>query len=106
MEKREIGPGFLSNQSGFTLMEVLIAITIFALFATVFVTGQGYNLLDSGKFKDDLLLKDLAENKINEIVVNPPELRDSLTITKETKAFDSNPDYQYTIEYKNFSFRT
>ena len=83
-------------------MEVMVAISIFAIFATVFVTGQGYNLLDSSKLKDEMIMKDLCENKINEIITNPPELRDSLTLTKETKDFENNTDYQYTIEYKKF----
>jgi len=92
----------LNNSSGFTLLEVMIAIAIFTIFATVFITGQGYNLLDSGKLREDMLLKDLAENKINEIIVNPPELRDSLTLTKDTKEAEGNSNYTVTVEYKKF----
>lgn len=92
----------LKNQSGFTLMEVMIAIAIFTVFATVFITGQGYNLLDSTKLKEEMLMKDMAENKINEIIVNPPELSDSLTLSKQTKDVENNSDYQYIIEYKKF----
>lgn len=103
MAKREIGiKKLLLNQNGFTLMEVMIALVIFSVFATAFVTGQGYNLLDSGKLKEELLLKDYCENKINEIITNPPELRDALTLSKETKDIESNKDYQYTVEYKKF----
>ncbi len=83
-------------------MEVMIAIAIFAVFATVFVTGFGYNLLDSGKLKEDILLKDFCENKINEIITNPPNLTDSLTLNKETKDIDGNADYQTIVEYKKF----
>jgi prepilin-type N-terminal cleavage/methylation domain-containing protein len=90
------------DQSGFTLMEVMIAIAIFTIFATVFITGQGYNLLDSSQLKEEMIMKDLAENKINDIIVNPPELRDSLTMTKETKDCESNTDYQCIVEYKKF----
>ncbi len=92
----------MANKSGFTLMEVMIAVSIFAIFATVFVTGQGYNLIDSSKLKDEMIMKDLCENKINEIIINPPELRDSLTLAPETKDFENNKDYKYTIEYKKF----
>lgn len=95
MEKRKI-----NNQKGFTLMEVMVAIAIFSVFAAAFVTGQGYNLLDSSKLKEDILLKDLCENTINDIVTNPPELRDALTLSKETKDFEKNTDYQYSITYK------
>jgi prepilin-type N-terminal cleavage/methylation domain-containing protein len=99
MAKRE---KIISNQSGFTLLEVMIAIAIFTVFATVFVTGQGYNLIDSGKLRNELVLKDICENKMNDIISNPPELRDSLTLTNETKDVENNPNYQYTIEYKKF----
>lgn len=99
MAKRE---KIISNSDGFTLLEVMIAIAIFTVFATVFVTGQGYNVLDSSKLKNEMILKDLCENKINEIVANPPELRDSLTLTKEVKDFENNSNYQYSLEFKKF----
>lgn len=84
-------------------MEVMISIAIFAVFATVFVTGFGYNLLDSGKLKEDILLKDLCENKINEIISNPPTLSDSLTLTKDTKDVEGNTSYQTIVEFKKFT---
>lgn len=103
MAKRQIAPKFLKgNQSGFTLMEVMIAISIFAVFATAFVTGFGYNLLDSSKLKQNIILKDFCENKINEIITNPPTLTDSLTLTKETKDVEGNSNYQTIVEYKKF----
>ena len=97
-----INKNFLTNQNGFTLMEVMISIAIFTVFASVFVTGQGYNLLDSSKLKEEILMKDFAENKINDIITNPPELRDALTLTKETKDVEANSDYQTIVEYKKF----
>ncbi len=103
MAERKVGlKKLLGPQSGFTLMEVMIALVIFSVFAAAFVTGQGYNLLDSGKLKEEILLKDYCENKINEIITNPPELRDALTLSKETKDVESNKDYQYIVEYKKF----
>jgi prepilin-type N-terminal cleavage/methylation domain-containing protein len=103
MEERKVGiKNLLSSQSGFTLMEVMIAIAIFTVFASVFVTGQGYNLLDSGKLTEEMLMKDFAENKINEIIVNPPELSDALTLSKETKDVEANTDYQTIVEFKKF----
>lgn len=103
MVKRQVTPKFLKgNQSGFTLMEVMIAIAIFATFASIFVTGFGYNLMDSGHLKEDILLKDIGENKINEIITNPPTLSDSLTLTKETKDVENNTNYQTIVEYRKF----
>ena len=103
MAKRKVGiKQILSSEGGFTLMEVMIAIAIFTVFASVFVTGQGYNLLDSSKLKEEMLLKDFAENKMNDIIINPPELREAITMSKETKDVESNTDYQTTVEFKKF----
>ena len=103
MAKREMSfIQTLKKSNGFTLIEVMIAISIFSIFAAVFVTGQGYNLLDSSKLKEDIILKDLCENKINDIIVNPPELRDALTLTKETKDIEGYPEYQTIVEFKKF----
>lgn len=101
MEQRPIKI-FLKNHSGFTLMEVMIAIAIFAVFATVFVTGFGFNMVDSSKLKEDILLKDLGENKINEIISNPPAFSETLTLTKETKDIPNYAEYQTIVEYKKF----
>jgi prepilin-type N-terminal cleavage/methylation domain-containing protein len=102
MAKGKIKNIQLLNQQGFTLMEVMIAISIFAIFASVFVTGEGYNLLDSSTLKDEILLKDICENKINEIITNPPELRDSLTLSKDISTDEKNPNIEVSVQYKKF----
>ena len=103
VKRQKITPKFLGgNQSGFTLMEVMIAIVIFATFSTAFVTGFGYNLMDSGGLKENIILKDLCENKINDIITNPPTFSDALTLTKETKDIEGNTDYQTIVEFKKF----
>ena len=102
MAKGKIKNIHLLNNQGFTLMEVMIAISIFAIFASVFVTGQGYNLLDSSTLKDEILLKDICENKINDIITNPPELRDSLTLSKNLSIDEKNPNIEVSVQYKKF----
>lgn len=92
----------LNNKSGFTILEVIIAITIFAVFATAFVQGTGYNLLDSGRLKEDILLKDYCENKLNDIITNPPELRETITLAPETKDVEGDTNYQTIVTYKKF----
>lgn len=92
----------LKKQKGFSLMEVMIALTIFAMFAAVYVTSQGYNISSSELLKEELLLAELCENKLNEIIIDPPELKESLTMTAETGKFENHPNYQFSIQYKRF----
>lgn len=102
MGKQKVMAHNLKSEEGFSLVEVLIAIAIFSIFTVSFITGLGYNLLDSSSLKDEMMLKNLCESKINEIITNPPELKESLTLSKETKAFENFSDYSYTLQYKKF----
>lgn len=90
------------SQGGFSLIEVMIALAIFSVFIAVYVTSQGYNVADSARFKQELKLKQLTAFKINEIITNPPDLTESLTLTPETSDFEDWPNYNYTITYKKF----
>lgn len=92
----------LIKTDGFTLIEVMIALSIFAFFITAFMTTQGMNIASSGLMREDLLLRDLTELKINEIIENPPDLRDNLILAPETKSFEDYPEYEYKIEYQKF----
>lgn len=92
----------LTKTDGFTLIEVMIALSIFAFFITAFMTTQGMNIASSGLIREDLLLRDLTELKINEIIENPPDLRDNLILAPETKSFEDYPEYEYKIEYQKF----
>lgn len=91
-----------NNQSGFTLLEVLVATGIFAFFATSYVISQGGSLSDSSQMREETLLQDLALNTINEIIHNPPELREALTLTPTKKSYEDFPEYEYEIEWKQF----
>ena len=87
-----------------TLIEVAIATTLFAIFALSFISGQGSNVLDSVRMKQELELKDLAELKLNEVILDPPQFEESLTETgKETKPFEDFPGYKYTLEFKKLT---
>lgn len=90
------------SSRGFSLLEVLIALTIFSVFAAVFVTSQGYNLANSELLREELLLRELCANKLNDIITKPPEFRESLTLSFEVKTFEEYKDYEYKIQYKRF----
>jgi len=91
-----------NHSNGFSLLEVLIAVTIFLTFTTAFYVTRGQNKADSIMMREEITLQNLAESKINEIIDHPPELRDALTIGPENdyKAFDDYPDYEYAVKWK------
>jgi prepilin-type N-terminal cleavage/methylation domain-containing protein len=90
----------LKNQKGFSLVEVTVAITIFAFFATAFLTGQGYNVQDSALSQEQLVLEMLAEREINKLYIDPPKFTNVTANTKETKKFEEAEfkEYEYTLE--------
>ncbi len=90
------------NQSGFSLIEVLIAITVFSVFISAYTLTQGNNLTDSIRMSEELILKKLTEKIINEIVLNPEEVTPSQSLKPVTKKFEEDglEFYEYTIEYQ------
>lgn len=86
--------------NGFTLLEVLIALTIFAAFMASFVISQGYSLNFSSRMKEDLKLKELCQKKINEIVLLPPLYTERLTLSNEVATFENEVNYEFEIEYR------
>lgn len=95
--------GLMKNsQKGFTLIEVMIALAIFGVFITAFVSGQGGNLLDSTYMREEQRLFNLANNKLMEITNNPPEFSESLTTNIDTKTFEDNDNYEWSVEFKTF----
>ncbi len=89
--------------SGFTLMEVMIALMLFGIFFSVYISVKGYVRQDSTQMRSELELQRLAERVINEIIVNPPPLDRSLLIGKpDVKKFDDFPNFTYTVRYKEF----
>ncbi len=92
-------------QSGFSLLEVMIAITLFAFFITAFLTSQGYNISDSALSEEQMILQSLAEKKINELFLEPPTFSNATENLKETKKFEEKEfeNYEYTLEIKKLS---
>ena len=93
------------NQKGFSLLEVMIAVTLFAFFVTAYLTGQGYNVEDSRLSEEQLILQQLAERKISELVLNPPKFSNATANLVETKTFEETEikNYEYKIEIKKFT---
>lgn len=94
------------KQKGFSLLEVLIAVTLFAFFVTAFLTAQGFNVSDSALSEQQLMLQQLAERKINELHLDPPKFQNlTLSGLKETKAFEEKDlsNFEYTLEIKKLT---
>lgn len=89
----------MKNENGFTLIEVLIAIGIFAITSTIFVIRQNYNVESSSFLREEKIVKDLCERVINETLASKIELKESLTMSAEVKTFEDNPDYEYSIKW-------
>lgn len=92
----------LSNQKGFTLVEVMIALTLFAVFITTFMMSQGSNISMSMQMSEDIMLHNLAERKMNEVILNPPKFTNATDKDIEEKNFEEEgiKKYKYKIEYK------
>ncbi|MBF0299340.1 MAG: prepilin-type N-terminal cleavage/methylation domain-containing protein [Oligoflexia bacterium] len=102
----KINNNFYKNHNlhydGFTLIEVVVSITLFAIFVLAFLTTEGSNVRDSVVMKEELLLQRLCEYKLQEILLDPPELRESLTLTPKKGNLEEigYADYEYVVEYK------
>lgn len=92
----------LKNSQGFSLVEVIIAMTVFALFISTFLMSQGTNITNSTQMAEDITLHTLAESKINEVILNPPTFTNATENDKESKNFEEEgyKKFKYTIEYK------
>jgi len=99
--KNQKGQKCVYNQ-GFTILEVLISLTLLAVFTTVYYTTQSNNLLDSMQLDEKIQLKALCVNELNKLIINPPVLTSQLLLKPETKRIEDYPNFEYTVEYKEF----
>lgn len=93
------------KQAGFSLLEVMIAVTLFAFFITAFLTSTGYNVSDSELSEEQITLQMLCERKINELYLDPPKFSNATADFKETKPFEDKnySNYEYTLELKKLT---
>ncbi|MFY7992238.1 MAG: type IV pilus modification PilV family protein [Bacteriovoracaceae bacterium] len=91
------------GQKGFSLLEVMIALTLFSIFIASYLVSQGYNVSDSALNEEQLMLQQLCEVKLNELYINPPKFTNvTASGIKETKKFEESEysNYEYTVEIK------
>ena len=87
---------------GFSLLEVMIALNIFAVFITAYVGSEGYLKVDSTNLREETTLKNLAQEVMADLELNPPGFSESLTLKPEVKNFEDDDlkSYEYEIEWK------
>lgn len=89
-------------EQGFSLLEVMIALTLFSIFIASYLVSQGYNVSDSALNEEQLLLQQLCEAKLNQLFLEPPKFNSIPMGMKDTKKFEESEfsGYEYTIEVK------
>lgn len=94
----------IDNEDGFSLVEVLIAMMLFALFMSVYDLNVISNLDNSLENRETLLLKHLADLKMREIQLIPPDFSPQLAVAPKEYSFteEEYQDYKYMVEYALF----
>lgn len=90
--------------SGFTLVEVTIALVLLSIFAIAFLYGQSGNYNDSIRMRELLTLHRLTDSKIQEAIINLPQFSGATeTDIKEGKFDGDYEDYSFQIHYQKFT---
>ena len=94
------------NQSGFTLLEVLIALAIFGFFAGATYVSQADNIHLSMISRKDLTMHNLAELKMNETLIGKKDFTNATENDPDTGAFEVEgyEDYKYIVEITKLEF--
>lgn len=88
------------NQAGFTLLEVMIALAIFSFFLTSAIFSLSYNVSSSILLKEDLNLHNLAEMKMNEVMIGRKEFTNATENDVDSGEFDIDGFENYKYEVK------
>ena len=91
------------ESKGISLLELMIAMAITAIFGVVLLSGIGGNVFRSEEMRAELKVVELVEMKMNEMVLDPPTFKENLlTEFTEEKKFEDFPGYTYSIKLHPF----
>jgi prepilin-type N-terminal cleavage/methylation domain-containing protein len=95
-----------TNQKGFSLVEVMIALAIFSVFVTSLILIQSTNVNNSILMAEDLNLHNLATMKMNEVLIAEKEFTNATEKDTDTGEFKGEDfkSYKYVIEFKKTEF--
>lgn len=88
---------------GFSLLEVMIAMAIFSVFAVAYIAADGSSVDRSIRMRREAKLLSLTQSKINEIITSPPKFEKSLALSPDTGNLADDENYSYTVEWKQFA---
>ena len=90
------------DKNGFALVEVMIALLIFSVFAVGIISIQSSNVTSSTMLAEDLNLHNLAELKMNEILISDIKFTNATENDPETGEFEIEgyENYKFTVEFK------
>lgn len=78
----------IKNQRGFSLIEIMIALTIFSVYSVAMIYRQSNNVTGSIQMSEDLILHNLAELKMNEVLIGKRNFSNIEEKDPETGVFE------------------
>ncbi|MAX67416.1 MAG: prepilin-type N-terminal cleavage/methylation domain-containing protein [Bacteriovoracaceae bacterium] len=93
-------------QAGFSLLEVLIALAIFSVYATAIIFRVSNNVTGSMQMAEDITLHNLAELKMNEVLIGNKEFTNVTENEVDTGKFDIEgyKEFQYEVKIRKMKF--
>lgn len=93
-------------EGGFSILEVLIALAIFGIFATSIIFRVSNNVTGSIQMDEDITLHNLAELKMNEVLLAKKAFTNATENDVDTGNFtiDGYQSFQYKVEIKPNEF--
>ena len=95
-----------NNSNGFSLIEVMIALAIFAVYSVGIIFTQSANIDSSVRLKSDLITQNLAILKMNESLVDIKKITNATEKDTDSGNFDIEgfKQYKFLVEYKKNKF--
>lgn len=95
-----------NNESGFSIIEVMIAMALFLSFSLGIIFSQSGSIDRSDRFKKDLILNNLAVLKMNESLVDVKKFTNATEKDTDSGKFDIEgfKNYKFLVEYKKNKF--
>lgn len=93
-------------EGGFSLIEVMIALAIFAVYSVAMIVTQSSNIDGSIRLKDNLVLHNLAQMKMNEVLIDVKKFTNATESDPDTGSFEIEgfKEYKFKVEYKKNEF--